>query len=137
MPVTGHHGRRPGTRRLARGLLLLALLTGGCGASGDRASAPPRPHGPLKGLSPQGSISAPLVFKWEGNSPDGVVRVTAVDRAERKAFTFDARGNSAALPAGLDRALSPGEPFSWTVAVLDEAGQPSRDSAPLTFSLTP
>lgn len=82
-------------------------------------------------------MSAPLAFTWEGNTPDGVVRVTGVDRAERKAFTFDARGNSAPLPAGLDGALSPGEAFSWTVAALDGAGQPTRDSEPLTFSLKP
>jgi hypothetical protein len=64
-----------------------------------------------------------------------VVRVAIEDRAQRPVFAFPARGDGAAAPAGLSDVLTRGEPFTWTVASVDENGETSRTSKPVEFTV--
>jgi hypothetical protein len=131
MTRTGSHGRtlRPGS--IARGFLVAALALAACGAP-PGGGAPP-PTTPLKGVSPTGDVSLPVTFTWQGNTADGIVRVSIEDRAQRPVFAFSARGSSS-TPEGLDQVLTPGEPFTWTVAAVDGDGHETRRSLPLTFA---
>jgi hypothetical protein len=131
MRHAGSHGRKVRAGSIARGLLVAALLAPGCSAPPGRAVLPPTT--PLRGVAPSGDVTLPLSFSWQGNTPDGVVRVSIEDRAQRPVFAFPARGSSAS-PEGLDAVLTPGEPFTWTVAAVDENGNETRRSAPLTIT---
>ena len=133
----------PEERRRRRGLPG-GLIDGFCGGGGCSPSrAAPR----LTRVTQQrvglrwrasrraGAVSLALTFRWNGNPTDGVVRVSIEDRAQRPIFAFPARGPSAPAPDGLAAVLTPGESFSWTVAAVDENGEPSRVSKPIQFSV--
>ncbi len=133
----------PEERRRRRGLpgglidgfvVVVALLAVACGAPPHARDAAARST-PLEGVSPAGAVSPALTFRWNGNPTDGVVRVSIEDRAQRPIFAFPARGPSAPAPDGLAAVLTPGESFSWTVAAVDENGEPSRVSKPIQFSV--
>ena len=63
------------------------------------------------------------------------MRVSIEDRAQRPVFAFPARGASATAPGGIAAVLTPGETFTWTVAVADDNGELSRTSAPVEFQV--
>lgn len=130
MARAGSHGRRL-LRPVSRGLLVVALLAPACSA--PPGGSEPAPTTPLTGLGPAGSVTPPLTFTWQGNTADGVVRVSIEDRAQRPVFAFPARGSSATAPGGVSAVLTPGEPFTWTVAAVDDNGEVSRTSAPVEF----
>lgn len=91
------------------------------------------PATPLRAVSPSGEVSFPLTFHWEGAGPRDAVRVAVVDRAERRVFAMEVAGSSAPAPNGLETLLAPGEPFSWTAAVVGPEGEATRLSLPVTF----
>jgi hypothetical protein len=127
---TGSHGRTVRSGSIARGLLAAALFASACSAPPGAGSPPPTT--PLRGVAPTGDVTLPTTFSWQGNTGDGVVRVSIEDRAQRPVFAFPARGSSA-TPDGLDAVLTPGEPFTWTVASVDENGNETRRSEPITI----
>jgi hypothetical protein len=131
MVRAGSHGRRSRRVSFARGFLVAALLAAACSPP-PKNGAPP-PTTPLEGIAPSGDVTLPLTFSWRGNAADGLVRVSIEDRAQRPVFDFPARGSSGTA-RGLEAVLTPGEPFSWTVASIDENGNERRRSAPLRFT---
>jgi hypothetical protein len=80
-------------------------------------------------------VTPPITFRWSGNSPEGVVRISIEDRAQRPVFAFPARGTSAPAPQGLTAMLTRGEPFTWTVESVDDNGETSRTSKPVEFRI--
>jgi hypothetical protein len=129
----GSHGRCPARRPVSRGFLVAALLASACSAP-PRAGAPAITT-PLRGIAPAGPVTPPLRFTWDGNTADSVVHVSIEDRAQRPVFAFPARGASATAPEGISAVLTPGEMFTWTVAVVDDNGELSRISAPVQFQV--
>jgi len=132
MTDAANHGRRRRVGRWARGFLAATLLAPACSAPPDR---PPAPTNPLQGSAPSGAVTPPITFQWSGNTPDGVVRLSIEDRAQRPVFAFPARGTSAAAPPGLTALLTRGERFTWTVASVDDNGETSRTSKPVEFKV--
>ena len=122
-----------GPRPRLRGFLVVARLASACSAPPGKVG-PAHAGPPLRGLTPAGPVHSPVTFSWEGNSADGVVRVSVEDRAQRPVFSFPARGSKVTAPGGLAEVLTPGEPFTWTVAVLDQNDETSRTSAPVSFT---
>jgi hypothetical protein len=133
MVRTGSRGRRARRGPVSCGLLVAALLASACGAP-PRAGAPAVTT-PLRGIAPAGPVTPPLTFTWDGDTADRVVRVSIEDRAQRPVFAFPARGASATAPEGIAAVLTPGEMFTWTVAVVDDNGGQSRTSAPVEFEV--
>ena len=115
---------------------MVALLAAACSAPAD-SERRPAPAGSLQAVAPAGDVAYPITFRWNGNTEDGVVRVSIEDRAQRPVFAFSARGSSVPAPQGLSTVLTPGEPFSWSVAAVDENGETSRGSKPVQFSVVP
>lgn len=113
---------------LCAGLVLLA------GCSSQPASAPAT-AGPLVALVPSGQVDWPVTFSWSGTSADSIVRIRIFDEAERQVFGLEARGTVKEAPPDLKSALSPGRPYQWRVARVDENGQEADASALTTFSL--
>ena len=133
MAATSSRGRTV-PNRCARGLLIGALFAAACNAPSDSQRRPP-PTAPLEAIAPAGNVAYPITFRWNGNTQNGVVHVSIEDRAQRPVFAFPARGNSVPAPEGLSAVLRPGEPFSWSVAAVDENGETSRVSKPVQFSV--
>jgi hypothetical protein len=76
-----------------------------------------------------------VTFSWSGTSADAVVRIRVFDEAERQVLGLEARGTSIEAPPDLRSALSPGTPYQWRVARVDENGQEVDISAMRAFTL--
>ena len=76
-----------------------------------------------------------MTFSWAGTSADSVVRIRIFDEAERQVFGIEARGTAKEAPPDLKSALSPGTPYQWRVARVDENGQEVDVSAMRAFAL--
>ena len=123
-------------RHLRRARVKLAAIVGLLMLAGCSASAPAARHADsgirqLRGTSPSGAVSWPVVFRWEGAAPTDVVRVHILDDAERPIFGMEVRGSSAEAPKTLRSQLLPGTRYQWRVARVDENGDES-DASELT-----
>lgn len=119
---------------MSRGFLVAAaVLASACAAQPNGGT--PADTSPLVGTAPAGAVSLPLTFSWQGNSADGVVRISVEDRAQRPVFGFPARGSKATAPGGIAEVLTPGETFTWTVSAVNDNGEVSRTSAAVEFRL--
>jgi len=119
---------------------LVIVAAGGACRPADRAAADPTTAvmgTPLRAVLPQGEGPLPERFTWEGSSDDEVVRLTITDRAERKLYSFDARGREARTPAGIETLLPQRETLLWTVSVVGPSDEPVRTSAPQAFTIVP
>lgn len=134
MVRAGSHGRRFRRGPVSRGFLVAAmLLASACAAPPNDGT--PADTTPLVGTSPAGAVTLPLTFTWQGNTADGVVRISVEDRAQRPVFGFPAKGSAATAPGGIAAVLTPGETFTWTVSAVDHNGEVSRTSAAVEFRL--
>ena len=113
------------------GMLALA----GCSSGVPSAKSADSGMRQLRGTSPSGSTSWPLVFRWEGTGRSEVVRVHVLDEAERPIFGMEARGDFMAAPQSLKTQLMAGARYQWRVARVDENGDESDASDLTPFQL--
>ena len=104
--------------RLLAVLGILALA--GCSSGSPSAKSADSGMRQLRGTSPSGSTSWPLVFRWEGTGGTEVVRVHVFDEAERPIVGIEARGGFVAAPQSLSTQLMPGARYQWRVARVNE-----------------
>ncbi len=121
------------------GVKLLAVLgmlaLAGCSSGVPPAKSADSGMRQLRGTSPSGSTSWPVVFRWEGTGGTEVVRVHVLDEAERPIFGIEARGGFVAAPQSLKAQLMPGARYQWRVARVNENGDESDASELTPFQL--
>jgi hypothetical protein len=86
-------------------------------------------------VAPAGVTPWPFSFTWRGGSADTVVRVRIFDEAERAIYGIEARGTETPAPEILRRLLTPGSPYLWRVARVDENGDEVDQSDLTAFSV--
>ena len=117
---------------------LIAVLTlAGCSGGTPEARRADSGMRQLRGTSPSGPVSWPVVFRWEGTASSDVVRVHILDDAERPIFGMEVRGISAEAPKALRSQLLPGARYQWRVARVDENGDETDASELTAFQLQP
>jgi hypothetical protein len=91
--------------------------------------------GSLRAAAPQGTIAAPLEFRWESDVAASRYLIEVVDGSGRRVLEARTDASPYRLPEDSREPLESGVDYRWMVTALDPRGEPLATSALTTFRI--